>query len=202
MSSTVIAVIVTAAAWLAVFAVFVVALRKRWFARFRAGFFVSMVIALVGASLMSASVVGAWGYQVAKGILERDLVLELQGVGRVVENEITEDLAGISTGLQTFGASIAPLVERGATAGDLSDRLKAVQGFNPRFLQISLFDRDGHLLATTAGGRHEEINRVAIAFGLDGKPYVSDADLSKASGRQVIQVAMPLRAGRDRKSVV
>jgi class 3 adenylate cyclase len=195
MSQVAIAVTVTAASWLAVFALFVVALRRRWFARFRAGFFLSMVIALVGASLMSASVVAAWSYEVAKGILADDLAIELQDVGRIVESEIAQDLKDISTGLQTFGTSVVPLLARGATANQFVDRLAAVQSFNPRFLQISVFDRDGRLIAATPGARPEQASRVAIGFGLDGKPYVSDAELSQASGRQVIELSLPLRAG-------
>ncbi len=195
MSSTALAVIVTAAVWLAVLGVFVLAVRKRWFAHFRAGFFVSLLMAIMGASLMAASVVGAWGYEAARRILNDDLVLELQDVGRVVENEIGQDFRGIESGLQTFGASIAPLVQRTVPASELADRLNAVERFNPRFLEISLFDRDGHQLATSADARPEEVSRAAIGYGLDGKLYVSDAEPSKISGKQVIEIALPLRVG-------
>ena len=195
MSTLAITVTATALAWLVVFGLFDLALRRRWLARFRGGFLISMLIALVGVALMSASVVGAWGYEAARRMLEKDLIVELQDVGRIVENQIGQDLAGISTGLSTFGTSIVPLIERHAPASELQDRLRAVQSFNHRFAQIALFDADGRPLASTGNGQQEEASRVAIGFNLDGKPFVSDAYLSKAHNRQVIHVSLPLRGG-------
>ncbi len=193
--SLVITVVATAVAWLAVFAVLLVAIRRRWFARFRAGFFTSLLIALVGVALMSASVVGVWGYEAARRIVTQDLVLELQDVGGIVENEISQDFANITTGLQTFGSSIVPLIERREPASVLQDRLSAVQSFNTRFLQIALFDRDGRPLAGTDAAQREDAGRVAIAFGLDGKRFVSEAYQSKVHNRQVIYICLPLRVG-------
>jgi class 3 adenylate cyclase len=195
MTSLAISVTATALAWLAVVALFIVALRRRWLARYEGGFFISMLMALVGVALMSASVVGVWGYEAAKRLLDQELIVELQDVGGIVEKQITQDLAGIAAGLQTFGAAMMPLVDRHATAGELQDRLAAVQSFNHRFLQIGLFDRDGHLLAGTAGVQREDASRVAIAFALDGKPYVSEAYLSKVYNRQVLHLSLPMRVG-------
>jgi adenylate cyclase len=186
----------TALAWLAVFAIFIVALRARWFARHRAGFFLSLLLALAAVALMSASVVGVWGYETAKRLLDHALAIQLQDVGGIVEHQITKDIAGISAGLTSFGASIVPAVERRAPANELQDRLGAVRAFNHRFHQLGLFDRNGVLLATsTEATWQEEGTRVAIAFGLDGKPYVSDARLSAIHQRQLILISLPLRAG-------
>jgi hypothetical protein len=183
-SRVVFSVLITAAAWLALFAVFVVGLHRRWFARFRQGFFLSMVIALIGVALMSASVVGAWGYESAKRILGQDLVVELQAVGEIVEKQVTRDLEETKEGLQNFGESVAPLIERNAPAAELRDRLRAVQAFNNRLLRIELFDRDGRLLVSTGRAGAEQASRIATAFSLEGKPFVSDAELSKSDNRQ------------------
>jgi len=195
-TSPAITVAAIAIAWLVVFAFFVFALRARWFARHRAGFFISLLLALAGVALMSASVVGVWGYEAAKRILDNELAVQLQDVGSIVENQITQDIAGISAGLSSFGASMVPLVERHAPASELQDRLRAVQSFNHRFLQLGLFDRRGAPLATsTETAQREEASRVAVAFSLDGKPYVSEAYFSEVHKRQLILVSLPLRAG-------
>ena len=193
MSTLVVTVVATAVAWLVVLALFLVAVHRRWLARFRAGFLISMLIAMMGVALMSGSVVGAWGYEAAKHLLRQDLLIELQDVGGIVQNQITQDLGSISTGLQDFGASIVPLLQRQAAPTVLQDRLHAVQGFNRRFLQIELFDREGRPLARTDTAQREEPTRVAVAFSLDGKPYVSDAYHSTIYNRQVILLTVPLR---------
>ncbi len=195
MSPVAILVGITAIVWLAVFALFIVALRRRWFARYQSGFLIAMVIALIGVALMSASVVGAWGYGSAKRILERDLITELKDVGDIVENQITQDVGGISKGLTIFAASLAPLLERNAPASETLVWLRAIQSFNPHLLQIAVFDRDGRLLVSTAAGQGEQASRVAIAFSLDGKTYVSDASISPAHKRQVVYIGVPLRSG-------
>lgn len=193
---TMLAVTATAIAWLVVFAVFVFALRERWFGRHQAGFFISMLIALVGVALMSASVVGVWGYQAAKRIIDHELGVELQDVGAIIENQIARSLAGISVGLGSFGTSLAPLIEGRAPVSELQSELQAVQSFNPAFLQLGLFDREGRQLCTvTAADRQEDASRVAIAFSLDGQPYVSEVRYSTIHKRQVISISVPVRVG-------
>jgi len=60
---------------------------------------------------------------------------------------------------------------------------------------MTIFDRDGRQIATTADGPAlERATRVAIAFNLDGKPFVSDAQFSEVYTRQLIQISLPLRS--------
>ena len=196
MTTLAITLTATAVAWLAVFAFFIYALRARWLARYAGGFFISMLIALVGVALMSASVVGVWGYEAARRILNQELVVELQDVGSIVESQVNQEIAGIEVGLSRFGASMVPLIQRGAPATELQDRLRTVQSFDPRFLQFALFDHEGRFLAaSTEAGQREEASRVAIAFSLEGKPFVSDAQLSAIHGRELVFVSLPLRMG-------
>lgn len=196
MTTLALTLVATAAAWLAAFAFFIFALRRRWFARFSAGFFIATLIALLGVALMSASVVGAWGYLAAKQMLHRELVLQLQGVGGMVETQINRDLKELMNGLGGAGASMAPLVEREASQTELRDRLRAIKSYDTAFLQLAAYDRDGRMLVTTAeGGTGEEPGRVAIAFSLDGKPFISEAYLSKIHQRQLVYLGLPLRDG-------
>jgi class 3 adenylate cyclase len=196
MTTLAITLTLTAVAWLAVFALFIFALRASWFARYTNGFVISMLIALVGVALMSASVVGVWGYEAAKGMLDRQLVVELQDVSSIIESGIKRDMAYLEGGLTSLGASMAPLVVRAAPASELQDRLRTLQSFDPYFLQLGLFDEEGRLVAaSTEAGQREEASRVAIAFSLEGKPFVSDASFSEIHKRQVVYVGLPLRVG-------
>ena len=196
MTTLAITLTLTAVAWLAVFALFILALRACWFARFTSGFAISMLIALIGVALMSASVVGMWGYEAARRMLDRQLVVELQDVSGIVESGINRDMAYLQGGLGSIGASMAPLIDRAASVGELQERLRTVQSFDPYFLQLGLFDREGRLVAaSTEAGQREEASRVAIAFSLEGKPFVSDAYLSEIHKRQVVYVGLPLRVG-------
>jgi len=186
----------TAGAWLGVFAFFVLALRTRWFARFNGGFFISMLVALFGVALMSASVVGAWGYQAARRMLDQALAVQLHDVGGMVENQVNRDMRQLQEGLRSLGGSMMDLIDREARSDDLDRTLRTLRSLDPCFLQLALFDSQGRLLATsTEASQPEEASRVAIAFSLEGKPFVSDAHFSKAHNRQVIYVGMPLRAG-------
>ncbi|MEI6244621.1 MAG: adenylate/guanylate cyclase domain-containing protein, partial [Acidobacteriota bacterium] len=199
-----VAVTMTALIWLLAFALFIVALRRRWIARFRRGFLLSMTVALVGVGLMSASVVGVWGYQAGKRLLNRELTMELADVGGIVERRISGHVAEVSIELSGFGSTVASLVERHLTTGDIVERLSALRSFDPHFLQVELFDHEGRSLAVSAGAQaHEVAGRTPVAFGLDGNPFVSDAFKSAIYQRQLILVSVPIRvAGGPVKGVV
>lgn len=192
----------TALAWLLVFAGFDVALRKRWFSRFSSGFFVSILTAMIGMVLMSSSVVGMWGYGAATRMLDQELAVELTDVGSIIESQITQRITAVKATIGNVGSSVAPLVERGAPANELEARLRVVQTLMPRFLQLALYDRDGRLVAAAADkAAREEAGRVGIAFCLDGKPFVSDAQHSEVYGRQLIFIGLPVRTERGPAAV-
>ncbi|MCX6543996.1 MAG: cache domain-containing protein [Acidobacteria bacterium] len=196
MTSLAISVTATAFGWLVLAGVFILVLRARWLAKLRAGFFVSMLLAMMGVALMSASVVGVWGYEAARRILDRQISVELQDVGEIVESRVAQIIGDISTRLGSFGASIAPLVNARASAGQLQDQLRTIRNFYPGFLQMEIFDSDGRPVAvSSAAVQQEETNRVAVAFGLDGRPFVSEARYSAIYKRQVIAISVPLGVG-------
>ena len=68
-------IIGTALLWAVVFAGFIWIVRTRRLARFTNGFLIELIISLVGVGLMSASIIGVWGYRVASQILDEALVV-------------------------------------------------------------------------------------------------------------------------------
>jgi class 3 adenylate cyclase len=172
-----------AAVWLAALGMFAYGLRRRWLARFESGFFISLVVALVGVALMSASVVGIWGYLAAKQILEDEIVRELQDVGGIMEAQILTSVDDVEAQLKGLGQSLGDAVANGA------------QSFNANFLQLRLFDAAGErviAVTTTTGGEIEPINRIAVGYNLEGKPYVSDAYFSPQFKRETLHVSLPI----------
>lgn len=196
MTPLLVAVTSTAIVWLLVFTLLVVALRRRWLARFRNGFFLALLLALVGVALMSASVVGVWAYQAGKSLLDHELATELADVGGIVERQIAGNIVEVSTELEGFSRTVVSLVQGHATAGVIVERLDDLRSFDPHFLQVALFDHDGRALAVSPSATDgEESSRTAVAFGLDGNRYVSEAFKSKVYQRQLVMVSVPVRAG-------
>jgi class 3 adenylate cyclase len=188
-------VTVAALAWLLLLAGFVFALRRRWFARFESGFFLSIVVALVSVALMAATVVGVWGYLAAKQILDQELVVELQDVGGIVEAEILNEIADLEAQLTGLGGSLAEALAGHAAMSDIRERMIAAQSFNSRYLQLRLLDDNGALITATtaaASGEVEPINRIAVGFNMAGKPFVSDAYYSPTFGREMLHVSLPI----------
>ena len=148
---------------------------------------------------MSASVVGVWGYEAAKRHARPgSSAVELQDVGGIVESQIDR---GHRVTFDGGSAASARRWRRSSSAArsaaELQDRLRTVQSFDPRFLQIGRLRSRGpsRRQRPSEDGAREEASRVAIAFSLDGKPFVSEALFSATHKRQVIYVGLPLRDG-------
>jgi class 3 adenylate cyclase len=193
-------VIAAALVWALVFAVFVWAIRKRWLARYERGFLFEVGIALMGVALMSASVVGVWGYLAARQILDQELVVEMQDIGGIVERQIEAELADIQRQMKSLGASLADAMERGASAAELKERLSAAQSFDTQYLQMRLVDADGKVMAESVANAAsgEPVNRIGIAFNQEGKPFISEAYYSAAFKREILMLSLPI-VGPDGK---
>lgn len=196
MNPLLLAIVGVALVWIALSAVYIVILRKRLLARFPRGFLYSVMIAMVGGALTASSIIGMWGYQAAKQLLEEEVVEELGAVGQIVETELANEMQNVSRQLSSFGASLLPLVERTDGRAELATRLQTAMSVNERLLELHVFDGEGRLVASSSRVEQTEpISRQAIGANLDGKGFVSDASRSKAFGRQVLFVSEPLRAG-------
>jgi class 3 adenylate cyclase len=196
MNPLLLAITAVALIWIVLSAVYIVILRKRLLARFSRGLMYSVMIAMVGGALAASSVIGMWGYEAAKQLLEEEIVEELADIGQIVETEVTNELQNVSRQLGVFGASLLPLLSRADARGDLGARLQTALSVNERFLELHLFDDNGRMVASSSRIENTEpISKQAIGANLDGKGFVSDAERSKAFGRQVLFVSEPLRSG-------
>jgi class 3 adenylate cyclase len=188
------AILGAALVWSAAAFVYVVMLRKRLLARFEHGFLYSMLIAMVGGALMASSVIGIWGYESAKLLLEEEIVEELADIGDIVDRELTNERENVSRQLKGLGASLLPLLDARATAADLGVRLQTALTVNERLLELHLFGEDGRPIASSSRiDNMEPTSKQAIGANLDGKPFVSDAEQSKTFSRQVLFISEPLR---------
>ena len=190
--TTVLAVLI----WSIGLAVFLYALKKRWFARFEQGFFFSLVVAMAAIAILATSVTGIWGYLAAKRSIDAEMAISIRGIGNIVETQVIDDLARVDKQLERLGGLLAPIVAPGARlpAQDLRDRLNAVISVDPHFLQMRILDEQGKVLIENVDNPGEPVNRIAIAYALEGKPFTSEAYLSKAYNSEVIYIAAPIQA--------
>ena len=88
--------------------IFIVAVRMRLFGRVRHGFLIALVAAVAGASLLTAGLLGFWGFVQGERILFREFVDQMQTLGEVVAKEVRSDLAETSVGLERLAREICP----------------------------------------------------------------------------------------------
>ena len=173
---------------------FVVAVRLRWFSRFRRGFLVTLTIAMVGTGLASSLLVGFWGFKSAKQIIAEEGIKDLEWVGKLVEKELNGEVKKSLTQMSELAALLAPSIEH----NDL-DEVKDESGdflrINRRFIQVDVCDKSGRLMAALGSAdATEPINRVAVAFVLDGRSFTSDPYLSPVFGRHVLYLSVPVQS--------
>ena len=186
---------VTLAASVAGVTVLMVAVSRRWFARFRRGFLLSLMVALAGTGLAIAAVLGVWAYTEERTTLLTQIVAEMTHIGQIEQNEIKEDLADAQNQLQFFATRLAEDARRNPAA--VRERLRELQAFDTRFLQVNLMDAEGRVLVSTSvAGEIEPTNRVGVAYTLEGKPFVSDIYLSPLFKRWVIYISAPVKDAR------
>ena len=197
MSEIVVATATAVLIWGIGLAIFLYALKVRWFARFEHGFFFSLIVAIAGVAVLATSVIGIWGYLAAKRSIDAELVLAMTDIGGIVEAEVLGDLQRVHNQLSRLSAVLAPMIAPGGRLppADLRDRLTAVHSFDPHFLQLRVLDQDGKILVESVDHPGEPVNRVAVAYALDGKPFTSEAFLSVAYKSQVIYASAPIRSG-------
>src|SRR5262249_42861263 len=78
----------------------------------------------------------------------------------------------------------------------LNSRLQAIQQFNVEYLEFDVVDASGRLVASSKelSGRPSP-DRIATAFNLDGKMYVSAPHMSPVYSREVVYIGVPVMDG-------
>ena len=172
-------------------AILLAAVRQRRFSAMAHGFRITLLLAIAGASLMTAWVLGVWGYEASQRVLFAQTVDELVNVGGVIEAEIHEGTAYALERLRNLAGELAPDVARDQRV-QVQDMLHIVQRFTPRFLQVTVYDSQGAVLvASSLTEVVEPPNRVAVAFNLEGKPF-ADAYRSPIFQRYVLYLSTPI----------
>jgi class 3 adenylate cyclase len=194
MNASSIAVLLAAVLALAAFAV---ALRRRWLSNLRQGYLFTLMIALVGTGVISSLVVGVWCYQSATHIIWRETVEELGDVCGMLEDELQRGVDKALEQMTRLAAMLAPAIARGPSK-ELQDKLNNIIQVNGsgRCLQVNLYEKGGRLLATASSEKAagEAPNRIATAYGLDGRTFTSDPYMSPVFNKYVICLSVPVQS--------
>lgn len=172
-------------------AVIVAAVTRRWFARSTHGFLIGLMLAMAGTGVAIAGVLGVWAYGEGRDALVGQIVSELTHIAGIQQNEITEDLHEAQTQLQFFVTRLTDEARRNPAT--VRERLRELQAFDPRYLQVNLMDVEGRVLVSSSLGEPEPANRVGVAYTLEGKPFTSDVYFSPVFRRWVIFLSAPAR---------
>lgn len=181
------------AGWLAIAGCLLFALHQRWQARWREGFFVAVLTTLGVVALMTASVTALWGYEAARTGVTRQLVTGLENVAQVVEQQIERSISERQAQLgQLASRLLAPTTDRAREV--MREHLRTLQAVEPNYIQIELLDEGGQVLAASSlQDRSEPGNRIAAAFALDGRSFVSEPYLSPITKREVVALSVPAK---------
>src|SRR5690242_8356790 len=174
-------------------AAFFYAVHMKWFSRLENGFLLKIMLAVAGLAVLSALALGTWGYEAGKDVVHQEVVGALNSVGDVVEANLlqvidreTEQLYEFARGLHD---KLSPEKRK-----DLNAELFHIDRLSREVLQISAFDAKGNLLASSnvTMKAAEPVDRIAVAFALEGKKYISDAYVSPVAHRYVLIIAAPI----------
>jgi class 3 adenylate cyclase len=180
-----------AGVWLAIF---VVAVRFRWFSRLRRGFLATLIAAIVGTGVFTTWLIGSWGYESAEKVLAEATSKALDNVGQVVEAEITGNIAVAHSQMQAAAYVLAPEIN-GKISEQARQKLHQIMQLNPRFMQMSLWDRNGNLaLMLNQMSGSEPANRIMTAFCLEGKNFASDPYHSSIYDKYIMDLGVPIRS--------
>src|SRR5262249_54198473 len=152
-------------------AVLLVALRQRRFAGMAHGFRLTLMLAVAGAGLLTVWVLGSWGYQASQRVLFAQTVEELRNVGGIIETELHDGITFALERLQNLAGELGSDVAHGNRT-QLQGTLRSVQRFNPRFLQVTVYNaQEAMLVSSSLTDAVEPPNHIAVAFNLEGKSF-------------------------------
>jgi class 3 adenylate cyclase len=168
-----------------------IALQKRWLARFSQGFLLSVLLALSVVAFTTGAIIAIRAYEVARDGVMAELRLGLENVAQVVEQQVRGAVRTEQNRLTTVSAAFARMIDRTPPA-ELRNRLEAVEQAEPRYLQADLLDARSQVIAnSTASGAPQPPSRVSAAYALEGKPFITIREDDDGVTRQML-LAAPL----------
>src|SRR5258708_11921208 len=172
---------------------FFYAVHIKWFSRLENGFLLKIILAVAGLAVLSALTLGVWGYQAGKDIVHQEVVGALNSVGDVVEANLLQVIDRESEQLSELAQGL-PDKLTAEKRRELSAELFQIDRLNKEILQINAFDANGRLLASSSVNMKtaEPVDRIAVAFALEGKKFISDAYVSPVAHRYVLIIAVPI----------
>ena len=170
---------------------------RRFFSRFRNGVFLSASATIMTVALFAAAVIGTWGYGAARRIMRAEMTVSLDSIASIIQQQIELEVVRCVDRLTGLSAAAAPALKPGGDLKDLTSSLQAIQSFNPHYLEIDAIDAGGRLAASSRAdaGSGRTPDRIATAFNLDGKTFVSEPKLAPEYKRQVVYVGVPVKDG-------
>src|SRR5512140_787108 len=168
------------------------ALHYGWFIRSRSGSLLSLVAAVGIISVLSACVVAEWGYVAGRKILFGQVVGDLNNVGEVAEANLKRVVALGLAELRNAAAGM-PQHASAAETGRIAQQLQDIVRFNRVFLQMDLVSDGQRIASASMIPEAEPVDRIAVAFALEGKDYVSEAYESPTHKQWAIYMAVPVR---------
>jgi class 3 adenylate cyclase len=167
------------------------AFRRDAFKDRRHGLRVSLSLSMGWLCAGGILVVGVWGYETARVKLHRQIVSELESVGRIVEQQLDGEVSAAARALDRVAKEIGAVGGK-PTARQL-DSLRHAQELHPYLLQVRLTGAKGDVLfENSVSGKLDPRSRVAHAVSMDGKTYVSNPFRSPAFDKYVLNVSVPL----------
>ena len=175
--------------------ILLVAHKRRWFARFHRGVFLSAAATIVTVALISAAVIGTWGYEAARRLMLIEMNVALDSIASIIQQQIDGDVQRRIARMSGLSRAVANALGPRGDLNDLTSSLKAVQSSNPQYLEILAVDANGMVVASTNDGPlpRPSPDRIAVAFNLEGKPFVSAVRKSAEYNREVIYISVPAK---------
>jgi class 3 adenylate cyclase len=186
-------------------AALIVVVRRRSLSGFRNGFLLTLALVLAGTAALSAALVGVWLYRNAETALIDAAVSDLRTNARLVEATALRDINLTIDQMGRVAGGIAP--DAGGIGSDLSRHawkeidlaLRTFHRVDPMFVELDVIDPQGRLLVTTGRReRREPPSRIAVAFALEGKRFVSDPTSFPDLGKSLFVIAVPVPGSQGR----
>jgi class 3 adenylate cyclase len=170
----------------------VVLVRRRSLAGFENGFLLTIALVLAGTGALSAALAGVWLYLNAATGLVQGAVTDLSHNAQLIEATALRDVTMTVDQMTRVAAAVGADLPREATK-DIELALRTFQRVDPMLLELDVVDAQGRLAVTTNGrGRRAPLSRIAVAFALEGRRFVSDPTPVPEFGKPLFVIAVPV----------